>query len=386
MKMTKMTKMTRDERRTSMNRMRRLAALAGFLMSGATLAAGAERTVRVPADESWTETGIYVTAGERLEFRASGTIVWGKKGETADPEGGYGGGYFRPLDDAGVGALIGRIGSETFFIGRRLQMSAPESGELLLGVNDDKVNDNDGSFRVSVRSGGGGGGWGEPSNGGGSYGRRSSGGDEYFWWRGRVDGTDHLVIQGNTLRVKHLDKRPIQNQDYQFSSSLPNTEVRVRLNVIRGRGRVELTQEPSHSNNFTAMILVDDADKHEDDDYELELTWERPRRARGGYEDRAYAGVLRWRGKVDKGVEVEIRGRQCRLLRDQGGQGTLQQMADFSAALPSREVPLNLSKVRGRGRVELVQSPDAGNGYTAIVRIEDEKNGSDNYEFELAWY
>jgi hypothetical protein len=368
--------------------MLRLAVVAGFLASQASLALGAEKTVRVPANESWTDTGIYVTAGERLEFRASGTIVWGKNGETTDPEGGTGGGFFRPLSEVGVGALIGRVGSEVFFIGRRAQISAPDSGRLELGINDDKVGDNDGSFRVHVRSGGSGG-WGwndEPYSSSGSSSRRGASGEEYFWWRGRVDGSDYLIIQGNTLRVKHLDKRPVQNQDYQFSSGLPDREVRVRLNVIRGRGRVELSEEPSYSNNFTATILLDDSGKHGDDEYEIELTWERPRRARSGYENRTFAGVFRWRGRVDKGVEIEIRGRQCRLLRDQGGQGSVQQSADFSASLPSREVPLNLEKKRGRGRVELVQSPDSSNGYTAIVRIEDEKSGSDTYEFELAWY
>jgi hypothetical protein len=35
--------------------------------------------------------------------------------------------------------------------------------------------------------------------------------------------------------------------------------------------------------------------------------------------------------------------------------------------------------------VELIQTPDSRNDYTAVVRIEDTKSGSDDYEIELRW-
>ena len=32
-----------------------------------------------------------------------------------------------------------------------------------------------------------------------------------------------------------------------------------------------------------------------------------------------------------------------------------------------------------------LEMPGPANGYTAVVRIEDEKSGADTYEFELTW-
>lgn len=360
---------------------------------GAALAAGEERTLQVRADQRWTSTGIYVRAGERIEFRADGRVSWGSG--RGGPEGGSGGGgYFRPLDEAPVGALIGSVGQQFFFIGERASVRSPDDGELRLGINDDKFSDNEGFFRVEVQTGGRGGSgsswWDdEPSYGRPTRppsGRPSYGGNyESFWWRGRVDGSDHLIVQGQSLRVKHEDKLPIQSQDYKFSSALPRQEVDVGLNVIRARGRVEVVERPSRRNDYTAVILVDDSDDNGAFDYELELFWEKPRHSSGGGNERAFDGVFRFRGRVDKGVSVEIQGRTSRLVDDAGGDGSSAQSANFTEALPSKDVVVSLRKIRGRGRVSLVQSPERSNGYTAIVRIEDDSSGAETYEFELGW-
>jgi hypothetical protein len=59
--------------------------------------------------------------------------------------------------------------------------------------------------------------------------------------------------------------------------------------------------------------------------------------------------------------------------------------ATFSDALPDSEVPVSVEKREGRGHVELIQTPDSGNDYTAIIKIEDTKGGSDDYDIELRW-
>jgi hypothetical protein len=48
-------------------------------------------------------------------------------------------------------------------------------------------------------------------------------------------------------------------------------------------------------------------------------------------------------------------------------------------------VALQLNKLRGRGRVELVEQPSPANNYTAVVLIRDPERGDDSYEFELTW-
>jgi hypothetical protein len=44
-----------------------------------------------------------------------------------------------------------------------------------------------------------------------------------------------------------------------------------------------------------------------------------------------------------------------------------------------------VSKLEGRGRVTLAEPPSAANGYTAKIRIEDPRGGSDFYRLRLEW-
>lgn len=365
---------------------------------------GEEASITVPADRSWTRTGVDVRAGDIISFRASGEIDWGKG--LSGPEGRRAGegGIFRPLGEEPACGLIGRIGALSFFIGASAEIEAAGDGELELGINDDKVSDNAGEFRVRIRTARGQGSFGassgKPFESGGSRGSYS--GDDWdryrdddhgrdrdfddrdrdwFWWRGSVDGADQLVIQGETLHVKHLDKAPIQSQKHRFSDGLPDREVDdLRLDAREGRGRVRLLQKPSRANDWTAIVLLDDIDERGADWYEIRLSWERPRR--GGRGDRE--ALFRWRGRVDIGCRISIRGDDSS-VRDMGGRGTQERFADFTAALPSRDVAVSLRKVRGRGKVQLVETPERDNGYTAVVEVEDAKGGADDYEFELSW-
>jgi hypothetical protein len=44
-----------------------------------------------------------------------------------------------------------------------------------------------------------------------------------------------------------------------------------------------------------------------------------------------------------------------------------------------------VSKREGRGQVGVIQQPSRWNGYTAVIAINDESGGADNYEIEVAW-
>jgi hypothetical protein len=203
---------------------------------------------------------------------------------------------------------------------------------------------------------------------------------ETFRWRGRVDGSDDIFIHGNSVRVEHISANPIQKQDYRFSAPLPSGDVDVELQVIKGRGDVRLLEQPSRRNQYTAVVRVDDQDNGGDSDYEFELSWSR----KESKDSSAYNSVFRWRGKVDIGCEIAISGNQHR-EKDAGGSGTQVRSATFSEPLPKSDVPLSVNKRSGRGKVELIQTPSASNGYTAIVRIDDNKGGADDYDFELRW-
>lgn len=113
-----------------------------------------ERDVNVNAIEPWTDSGVTVRAGQTLYFEATGRIRWGPgrqdgpQGEASSPRN-----ESRPLPGRPAAALIGRIGdsNDYFFIGDDTgPMRARESGRLYLGINDDFLQDNSGSFRVTV--------------------------------------------------------------------------------------------------------------------------------------------------------------------------------------------------------------------------------------------
>ncbi len=106
----------------------------------------------------------------------------------------------------------------------------------------------------------------------GRYGSGTAYSSGTFRWRGRVDGADYINVQGNRVSIDHLEANAIQNASFTMPRALPRSAVQVRLNKIRGRGSVELVEQPSVSNSFTAVVLIDDPVGGADD-YEFELVW-----------------------------------------------------------------------------------------------------------------
>jgi hypothetical protein len=95
-----------------------------------------------------------------------------------------------------------------------------------------------------------------------------------FRWRGQVDGSDYIMLRGSQVTVRHLKANPITDATFDLTDPLPRRAVQVTLTKLRGRGRVELVQQPSYSNNYTAMVLIED-DEGSTDHYEFELSWGR---------------------------------------------------------------------------------------------------------------
>lgn len=113
-----------------------------------------ERDVRVDARAGWTDTGLDVRQGQTVYFRATGRVRWGPgrqdgpDGERNSPRNDA-----RPIPSRPAAALIGRIGdgSEYFFIGESDEpLRMRTSGRLVLGVNDDYLADNSGTFAVTI--------------------------------------------------------------------------------------------------------------------------------------------------------------------------------------------------------------------------------------------
>jgi hypothetical protein len=110
--------------------------------------------VRVDAQRRWTDSGLVVSAGDVVTFNATGEIQMSEdNGDTAAPAGSQRG---RTAPDAPVlkqlaGGLIAKVDDyPPMFIGGRRSVTAPVSGRLYLGVNDDHLADNSGAFTVTV--------------------------------------------------------------------------------------------------------------------------------------------------------------------------------------------------------------------------------------------
>jgi hypothetical protein len=114
-------------------------------------------TLSVSGSQVWTDTKIDLNAGEKIRITASGTIRYAE-GLTGGPEGMERGWKdllrVPPVRDAGRGALIARIGdfdaARAFLVGARLEIVAPISGRLYLGVNEQSGDTAEGSFEARI--------------------------------------------------------------------------------------------------------------------------------------------------------------------------------------------------------------------------------------------
>jgi hypothetical protein len=110
--------------------------------------------INVAANQGWTNTGIPVLRGQRISFTARGDIMLSptaSSGPNGSPAVTSRNARY-PLQGVPAGALIGRVGnSAPFMIGTNTQpIDMPTNGPLMLGINDDVLTDNSGSFSVNI--------------------------------------------------------------------------------------------------------------------------------------------------------------------------------------------------------------------------------------------
>jgi LssY C-terminus len=148
-----------------------LLAISGIGNAGGQTTASALKSfhIQVPAGKEWVDTSIDLRGGAKLRFTATGQITYpadqssegrthtsGTFGPDGLPRGfadlihGY------AVSSAGHGALIGRIGSESysqaFLIGANKEYDVPVAGRLFLGINQSEKDASTatGSFAVKV--------------------------------------------------------------------------------------------------------------------------------------------------------------------------------------------------------------------------------------------
>jgi len=91
-------------------------------------------------------------------------------------------------------------------------------------------------------------------------------------WRGRVDDDVRIKIRGGSADVETIGGSPYYDAQPNFSNSLPNRRVTVRLTEKRGRGDIFIEQQPTRENDFTAIVRIKDP-KGGASDYAFTLEW-----------------------------------------------------------------------------------------------------------------
>jgi hypothetical protein len=114
--------------------------------------------VQLTGDSSWVDTGIDVQAGEHVVATATGTLRYADQQTDTAPAGIARG--FKdllrnlPFNEAGRGAVIGRIGdkdtSQPFLIGAKRNLVSPLSGRLSVGINQLSSDTGDGTYTVRI--------------------------------------------------------------------------------------------------------------------------------------------------------------------------------------------------------------------------------------------
>ena len=244
-----------------------------------------------------------------------------------------------------------------------------------------------------------------------------------FEWRGRVDREMRLVMRGRSLDVQFASWKDRLRDHTRVYSVLPREDGYVTARVRDGRGDVDVVQQPSYRNDYTAVLRIRDA-RGGADNYRIEAYW-RPTRGggwgndRGGWgndrgdrdrdrdrdgdDDRGRnnggwnngrwndggawnngRGEFHFSGSVDDELQIRIRGGDVE-YRNMRGERIRDAQSNLRGALPNRDVNVRVDRHNGRGNIEVIQQPSSRNGYTAIIRVRDRNAGADYYDFDVNW-
>jgi hypothetical protein len=106
----------------------------------------------------WIETGITLEPGQKFEVTAEGKLRYAGAKDDNGPDG-LARGFkdlirILPLNEAGRGALIARIGdpdiAQPFLLGAHKEAIAAVGGKLFLGINQSSVDTGDGAYKVKL--------------------------------------------------------------------------------------------------------------------------------------------------------------------------------------------------------------------------------------------
>jgi hypothetical protein len=218
---------------------------------------------------------------------------------------------------------------------------------------------------------------------------------QLFQWAGRVDQEVQLTLSGRTLTTRNVGPSEPGSRGSNVMSTIPRMDGEVSVSVLDGRGEVDVIQQPTSANGYTAIVRVRDPQGGAGN-YSLNAFWQPVsagevgspyERGRGyGRRDRDMNGsrtALMWSGDVDDNLEILLQpsGVSYRTLRGAAPRG----VQSAVSRVPRSDVELEINQTEGRGQVVVVQQPTAENGYTARIRVRDPQPGFGHYAFNVIW-
>lgn len=223
---------------------------------------------------------------------------------------------------------------------------------------------------------------------------------QLFTWMGRVDRNVRLTVQPNAV-TNTAEATLNSRARVRMDARLPQQDGELRVSTSRGRGQVTVVQQPNASNGYTALIDIADPQSGAES-YAITAYWTPTSRVYGNRGNRGngrwgrgreasggdYIGnapALHWSGDVNSGVELVWRNGNVVQRQMRGGavRNVASSLTGAATGNPNGTVTVNLRA--GRGRVDIVQQPNAQNNYTTIIRIVDPQGGYGHYQLDAYW-
>jgi hypothetical protein len=216
---------------------------------------------------------------------------------------------------------------------------------------------------------------------------RGAANNDHVTWNGRVDEAVTIACRRQACVSNVEQGAPVAAEHYKFSRPLPDRDTDVRLIEPHGRGEIRLIQQPRKQNNYTTRVSIHDPPPGAGD-YSFTLAWNRV-----GPKDLKEAATIPdpigkaflWSGTVDGSVHVTLQGGASFSEVLEGGP-IVGEHGELLRRLPARSdlMPM-IQKLRGRGKVSIVETPSEKNNYRLVFEIVDAEPGSDTYQIELDW-
>ena len=106
--------------------------------------------------------------------------------------------------------------------------------------------------------------------------------------------------------------------------------------------------------------------------------------AQSGRRDNSRERILEWQGQVDREIRIQVDNRRASVL-EVGSNERTRRRVNMQGSIPNRPGTLYVQVLQGRGRVDVIQQPDARNGYTAVIRLRDPDGGAARYRIAAYW-